>query len=1002
MLPHHRVESGLQSGRGRVFRGAAALSVVIGFAGASLGFSAAALGGLGVSAAGAAHPAQSGPSCTFTLGAQSVVASATTPAPLTGVTNGQSVGVSCTGLNSAHSYGVFQASPLAVVTQPFSLTVLGSEADINTGIGTLGSASAGGIYNASLPIGTSAAGSFSSGGTIAGSPPTVFASDPKAVCPPTQAEVNAGLGACVVAVADITATVGLPAGSPATPADFVGEALLDFSGQPTPQVPPTVSFNPPVVAPGHSAILTDTGATTNWWGGGWWGGGYQPGTLVPAPDAIPSGNIFLNGAPAPAGASAQITPAVYCFYGGPSSSSCNGGTADTPGAGVIFPSSLSGSVPVPSGTNGASATVTIYQSNVWGSVFPGNSTNSSFANDVTATGGVAITHIGYWEVASDGGLFSFGTANFYGSEGGQPINAPVVGMAATPDSGGYWEVASDGGLFSFGDAAFFGSMGGKPLNKPIVSMTATPDGGGYWEVASDGGLFAFGDAAFYGSMGGKPLNKPIIDMAATPDGGGYWEVASDGGLFAFGDAAFYGSEGGKPLNAAIVGMAATPDGGGYWEVGTDGGLFAFGDAGFFGSMGGQPLNKPIVAMWSTQTGNGYWLAASDGGIFAFGGAAFLGSMGGMPLNKPVVSGTLAPVPPTTSLSLTKSTSSSGYGAAGNVIPYSYVVTNTGETTLSNVAIADTKTTVSCPTTTLTKGAGETCTSSYTITQADVDGGSVTNSATATATDPHANVISSTPAVVTVAASHATTSLSIHGSTPSAGYGAAGEVIPYSFVVRNTGTTTVNNVMPTMVSTTNALAPVATPVSVTCPAGNVAPGASVSCVGTYTVEQPDIDNTGLPPDQCAINTWGSVTSAVSAQATNLAGLGVTSSPSAVEVCGKFYTASFTVSDTPSPLTYGSAASPITYTYVVTNTGTVALSTLSVQDIFPATTITATCPDGGTDILEPGQNEACTLDYLTTANDVTNLSVTDTVLASMQDQVAFNSWSAWNTATINFAP
>ena len=76
-------------------------------------------------------------------------------------------------------------------------------------------------------------------------------------------------------------------------------------------------------------------------------------------------------------------------------------------------------------------------------------------------------------------------------------------------------MASDGGLFAFGDAAFYGSMGGQPLNEPIVGIAATPDGGGYWEVASDGGLFAFGDAKFYGSMGGQPLNEPVVGMA-TP------------------------------------------------------------------------------------------------------------------------------------------------------------------------------------------------------------------------------------------------------------------------------------------------------------------------------------------------------------------------------------------------------------------------------------------------------------------------------------------------------
>ena len=85
-----------------------------------------------------------------------------------------------------------------------------------------------------------------------------------------------------------------------------------------------------------------------------------------------------------------------------------------------------------------------------------------------------------------------------------PLNKPIVGIAATPDGKGYWLVASDGGVFSFGDAAFYGSTGGLTLNKPIVGIAATPDGKGYWLVASDGGVFSFGDAAFYGSTGRSP------------------------------------------------------------------------------------------------------------------------------------------------------------------------------------------------------------------------------------------------------------------------------------------------------------------------------------------------------------------------------------------------------------------------------------------------------------------------------------------------------------------
>ena len=43
---------------------------------------------------------------------------------------------------------------------------------------------------------------------------------------------------------------------------------------------------------------------------------------------------------------------------------------------------------------------------------------------------------GYWEVASDGGIFSYGGAQFYGSTGSLRLNAPIVGMAATPDDAG--------------------------------------------------------------------------------------------------------------------------------------------------------------------------------------------------------------------------------------------------------------------------------------------------------------------------------------------------------------------------------------------------------------------------------------------------------------------------------------------------------------------------------------------------------------------------------------
>jgi hypothetical protein len=205
--------------------------------------------------------------------------------------------------------------------------------------------------------------------------------------------------------------------------------------------------------------------------------------------------------------------------------------------------------------------------------------------DVSAVGVANAGGGGYWVADADGGVFSFG-APFFGSMGGIALNAPIVGIAATPDHGGYWLAAADGGIYAFGDATFHGSVPGvlppgASLNQPVVGIAGSQDGKGYWLAAADGGVFSFGDALFKGSMGGIHLNKPVVGMAGNTTGG-YWLVASDGGIFSFG-ATFLGSLGSITLNAPVTGMARTDDGGGYWMVTADGGAFAFGDAPFWGS-----------------------------------------------------------------------------------------------------------------------------------------------------------------------------------------------------------------------------------------------------------------------------------------------------------------------------------------------------------------------------------------------------------------------------------
>ena len=146
-----------------------------------------------------------------------------------------------------------------------------------------------------------------------------------------------------------------------------------------------------------------------------------------------------------------------------------------------------------------------------------------------------------------------------------------------------------------------------------------------------------------------------------------------------------------------------------------------------------------------------------------------------------------------------------------------------------------------------------------MTQGDVDAGSVTNIATAAGISPQSTVVTSSPSSVTVAANSATSSITLTKSTTSSGYGAAGQTIPYSYLVTNTGTTTL-----TGVGVSDDLVP-----TVSCPSGTLAPGVPETCTGTYTVTQGDVDA-------------GSVTNDATASATNPQSLVITSSPSSVTV------------------------------------------------------------------------------------------------------------------------
>src|SRR4029078_11005086 len=97
----------------------------------------------------------------------------------------------------------------------------------------------------------------------------------------------------------------------------------------------------------------------------------------------------------------------------------------------------------------------------------------------------------------------------HGSMGGGFLNQPMVGIAQTPTGRGYWTVASDGGVFSFGDARFRGSTGNIRLVSPIVGLEGQE--AGYRFVGREGGVFAFG-IPFRGSVAGL-TSAPVAAIA---------------------------------------------------------------------------------------------------------------------------------------------------------------------------------------------------------------------------------------------------------------------------------------------------------------------------------------------------------------------------------------------------------------------------------------------------------------------------------------------------------
>ena len=237
----------------------------------------------------------------------------------------------------------------------------------------------------------------------------------------------------------------------------------------------------------------------------------------------------------------------------------------------------------------------------------------------------------------------------------------------------------------------------------------------------------------------------------------------------------------------------------------------------------------------------------------------------------------------------------------------------------------------------------TCTATYTITQADVDAGSVVNTATATGTPPSGQDVTDVDSVTTSLVADPQIELQKRADT--SGPVQAGDQITYSFTVTNTGNVTVTNL-----AVTDPMLG-----GVTCPVTTLAPGAQTTCTAPpYTVTPADVRA-------------GSVTNAAVASATGI-GVAVTSRDQLViQTVAAPHPAIELVkhADVDGPVRPGDE---VTYTFTVTNTGNVTLTHVEVDDPMLGTV------DCGRTRLEPGRSTTCSAPpYTVTAADVRNGSL-----------------------------
>jgi len=174
-------------------------------------------------------------------------------------------------------------------------------------------------------------------------------------------------------------------------------------------------------------------------------------------------------------------------------------------------------------------------------------------------------------------------------------------------------------------------------------------------------------------------------------------------------------------------------------------------------------------------------------------------------------------------------------SAGDLVSYAFTVTNTGHVTLHDIAISDPTADgdITCDATQLAPGESTNCTgATHTLTQDEIDAGSLTNEATVTGVTSQGNEVSDDDSVTgTLKPASGIKLTKTVGDIPSDAD--AGTEVEYTFTIENTGATTLRNVT----LEDNRLDD---PATCSPDTTTLQPGDTLTCTGTHALTQAEVN------------------------------------------------------------------------------------------------------------------------------------------------------------------